>query len=306
MAKRFIDTNIFKKGFLKSLPPSTKLFYVYLFCECDHYGIWNVELDVAEVRLGISLDYTYVLDLLSDKIIEIEKGRKWFLPQFILFQYGTLNPKHKLHRSVFNELEKRNLLQYVSVPEELGNSSGRVKEKDKEKDKEKEKDKDKEKETAQISFIAEENTEVEVLLPESIENSAKRRKNGKKDEVYHTFISVYSDFLKKRGIPVKIGAVDGKALKELIKYIGKMDSVLSGRKTEADVFRYVLDNWNRLNAWTQTQVQMRQINSQIPNIIEQLRNGKQNNQTNTTLDLANALRNKIQGSTGTEFNSDNG
>lgn len=56
MAKRFIDTNIFKKGFLKQLPPSAKLFYIYLFCECDHYGIWNVEMDVAEVRLGISLE----------------------------------------------------------------------------------------------------------------------------------------------------------------------------------------------------------------------------------------------------------
>ena len=54
MAKRFIDTDIFKKRNVKDLEAPYKLLFIYLFTDCNHAGIWEVDLDVAEIRLGFS------------------------------------------------------------------------------------------------------------------------------------------------------------------------------------------------------------------------------------------------------------
>ena len=56
MAKRFIDTDLFKKRFIRDLPPAYKLLWVYLFCECDNAGIWEVDLEVAGLYCGETYD----------------------------------------------------------------------------------------------------------------------------------------------------------------------------------------------------------------------------------------------------------
>jgi len=180
MAKRFIDTGTFRTGFLRSLPPEYKLFYLYLLCECDHCGIWSVEIDVAELRIGAKIDLNQARKYFQNQVIEFEDGQKWFIPGFISFQYGSIDEqRNKIHQSIYNTLNTNNLLQYLnSINEGLPNPSvtvtepfpkGEVTPKYKYKDKEKDKDKDKEKEKPKIESLDLVFDEVEILDHELIE-----------------------------------------------------------------------------------------------------------------------------------------
>lgn len=111
MAKRFIDTDIFKKGFVKGLKAPHKLLWLYILNDCNHAGIWDVELDVAALRLGLSDEITpsIVKKAFKGKIQEIDGGKKWFIPSFIEFQYKELNESNRAHKSVILQLKKFDL-----------------------------------------------------------------------------------------------------------------------------------------------------------------------------------------------------
>ncbi len=109
MAKRYTDTEKWKKGFIKSLPPEYKLFFLFLLDECDHAGIWHIEMEIAEVRLGVKLSLEKIRGLFKERVVEFDGGTKLFIPDFIDFQYGELNPKNKVHKSVIEKLKKYNL-----------------------------------------------------------------------------------------------------------------------------------------------------------------------------------------------------
>lgn len=106
MAKRFIDTDLFRKPLMRSLEAPYKALWMYLLCECDHAGIWDVELDVAAMRLGMKLDPEKVVDKFGGAVIPVDGGAKWYLVGFVEFQYGTLNPANRVHASVIALLEK--------------------------------------------------------------------------------------------------------------------------------------------------------------------------------------------------------
>lgn len=106
MAKRFIDTDLFRKPFMRGLEAPYKALWIYLLCECDHAGIWTVELDVAQLRMGMKLDPEKAIEKMGGSVVEIDGGKKWFLPDFVTFQYGTLNPANRVHESVLSLLSK--------------------------------------------------------------------------------------------------------------------------------------------------------------------------------------------------------
>lgn len=107
MAKRFIDTDMFKDPFVRGLEAPLKPLWVYLFCDCNAAGIWNVELDVAKLRCGIDNRVTddQIKKAFSDKIVEIEDGEKWFIPSFIKNQYNNdLKAKNPATKKVIEQL----------------------------------------------------------------------------------------------------------------------------------------------------------------------------------------------------------
>ncbi len=109
---------------------------------------------------------------------------------------------------------------------------------------------------------------------------------------------MYTEFMKLKGIPIRITQADGKAMKLIIKYISEIDNIKNGTKPAIDVWKYILDNWHLQSDWMQTQIQLRQINSQLPNIIEHLKNGKRKpsaNDRQQLSDLAKTLRNAVEG-----------
>jgi hypothetical protein len=132
MAKRMTDTDKWKKPFMKTLPVEYKLFWLYLLDECDHSGIWHMELDLAELRLGIKLSPQKIRGFFKERIVEFDNGTKWFLPDFISFQYGELDMNNRAHKSVVDRLLKYNLpakIKGVACPLQG------AKDKDKDKDK---------------------------------------------------------------------------------------------------------------------------------------------------------------------------
>jgi hypothetical protein len=139
MAKRFTDNEKWKKSFFKGLSTVHKLFFLYIHDDCNHAGVWEVEMDVAQLRIGEQLNETEILQQFNGYVYVFSNGERWFMPAFVKFQYGTLNPKVNAHKSVINILKQSNL---VNVYEQFIKGSLTLKDKDKDKDKVKAKDKD--------------------------------------------------------------------------------------------------------------------------------------------------------------------
>ena len=133
MAKRFVDTSIWKRKWYRCLPPKMKLFYFYMITNCDHAGMYDVDLELAEFQIGMPVKQKDIDEHLKEHI-KVIKDDKWWVKAFPDFQYGELNPNVKAHASVIKILTKYNCL--VTVP----NSLHRVQDKDKDKVKDKEKD----------------------------------------------------------------------------------------------------------------------------------------------------------------------
>lgn len=155
MPKRFTDTEKWKKPFIRGLEGPYKLLWFYILDDCDHAGIWQVDFEVARIRTGQhDLDYQKALNVFGDRVQPIEKF-KWFIPDFISFQYGELSEKNRLHLSVIQILSKNKL----DIKKNKGLISPLEGDKDKDKDKDKELEKDKEK------YITVENEKIFDVMP---------------------------------------------------------------------------------------------------------------------------------------------
>jgi hypothetical protein len=112
MAKRFTDSSKWTKHWFAVLTPEYKLFWIYLLDQCDNAGIYDKYLELAEFSIGLKLNEQDILEKFGKHIVQISH-KKWFLPKFIEFQYGDLNPANKAHLSVIKKLQKYNLDQYI-------------------------------------------------------------------------------------------------------------------------------------------------------------------------------------------------
>jgi hypothetical protein len=163
MAKRYTDTNKYKKPFIRGLQGAYKLFWDYLYHDCDHAGIWIVDFDIAQIYIGADMkinkaDALKFFNQNETRIIEFDNEQKWFIKPFIDFQYGELNPANRVHNSVLSVLLSNNL---IEKNKGLGSPLEGAKDKDKDKDKYKDKDKDKDilKRREKIKFSDLENTQ---------------------------------------------------------------------------------------------------------------------------------------------------
>ncbi len=144
MAKRFTDTTKWQLRWFRNLTPANKLFWHYLNDACDHAGFWNVDFGLASFQLSQPLDEEEVLEVFADKVTVLEQGDKWFIKDFVEFQYGELKPTNNTHKSVLKLLSK--------YSEGLGRGLAGAKDKDQDKAKdmvmEKAKEEDKTKHTS--------------------------------------------------------------------------------------------------------------------------------------------------------------
>jgi hypothetical protein len=148
MAKRFTDTNKYKKPFYRALPGPYKLLWDFLYHDCDHAGIWIVDFETAQIYVGkdMPVEIARALELFNEKetrVVEIDGGAKWFIPGFIDFQYGKLKENNRAHLSVITILSRAGLLDADNNPiqnKPLVSPFEGAKYKDMDKDKELDKD----------------------------------------------------------------------------------------------------------------------------------------------------------------------
>lgn len=129
MAKRFTDSDKWKDPWFCGLSPTDKLFWFYLLDNCDHAGIWQVNWPLVKFHLG-KIYKNEELKSFEGRIFYISEF-KWFLPKFLIFQYGTLNPENKAHSSVMKILEKEGALKGHICPLDTAQDMDKDMDKDK-------------------------------------------------------------------------------------------------------------------------------------------------------------------------------
>lgn len=135
MAKRFIGTDIWSQDWFLDMPNEYKLFWNYMLCECDHAGLFKVNVRMfnslceCKVSPDRSLEYFN-----SDKQrIRVIKPTLWYIEDFVSFQYGVqLNSANRVHKSIIDLLEL-NEVKLGSI-RGLKDLKEGVKDKDKDKD----------------------------------------------------------------------------------------------------------------------------------------------------------------------------
>ena len=138
MAKRFTDSEKWKKRWFRQSTKDMKLFWLYLLDNCNHAGIYEVDIETASHFIGSKIKELDILRNFKSKIIPIDED-KWFIPKFIEFQYGELNENVNAHKSVIKILNKYDLNKPI---EQLPNSCPTDLYMDKDQDQDKNKDKD--------------------------------------------------------------------------------------------------------------------------------------------------------------------
>jgi len=153
MAKRFTETGKWKKKWIRELSPEMKLFWFYLLDNCDHAGIWEVDIELAAFQIGIELDESEILNTFNRKIVPFKPG-KWFVPKFIVYQYGELNESNRAHLSVIKILTKYGLYKGLNEVEQGAYKKPEgAKDKEQYKELDNVKDKDKESKESQLLTI---------------------------------------------------------------------------------------------------------------------------------------------------------
>jgi hypothetical protein len=240
MAKRFTDTNKYKKPFIRGLQGAYKLFWDYLYHDCDHSGIWIVDIQIAQMYLGSDMKITKekaLLNFNSDevRIIEIDNGKKWFIPSFIIFQYGQLSENNRAHTSIITSLKKHNLLNTdLSIKPLTSPLQG-----DKEMDMEME----------------------QVMDMEMVKDKEWKRKN--------IFSDCFTDwFLAENETPFKMQTKDFVAIASIEKYC--TENKKEGFEA-IEMFRFVLEKYSTLPEWYLNNKNPTFINSKFPEIIALIR-----------------------------------
>lgn len=132
MAKRFTDTDKWKRAWFCELPLKAKLAWYYLLDNCDHRGVWFKNFRKMSFELDFKVDEHDFIVWFGDKL-RLFDGDKYFVPSFVEFQYGVLNPGNNAHKSIIELIETLKNL----GPNEAQNSPSRgAQDKDTDKDKE--------------------------------------------------------------------------------------------------------------------------------------------------------------------------
>jgi len=138
MAKRFTDTDKWKREWFCELNLKAKAVWFYILDNCDHRGVWFENFKLLSAQLGTKVTKSEFETWFKGKVRPFD-GDKYFIPSFVAFQYGELNPSNNAHRAIVQLVEKLDsLVDKVAPHEDLGSPLGGAQDKDKDKDKEKE------------------------------------------------------------------------------------------------------------------------------------------------------------------------
>ena len=93
-------------------------------------------------------------------------------------------------------------------------------------------------------------------------------------DIYKMSIDIYHKFcLSNFDAPAKIDAIQGKSMKTILKYLKTLCKQKGDDSQESilNALKYIFKNWKNLEPFLQKQVKLSQINSNLVNIIKQLK-----------------------------------
>jgi hypothetical protein len=137
--KRFTETTKWDDPWFRKLPAKLKCLWQYMCDRCDGAGVIDLDYELAGFQIGAKLNEQDVLGL-GDRVEKLECG-KWWVRQFVAFQYGKLSEDCKAHGPVFTSLAAYGLTDRVSKGYPKGIHTLKDKERDKEEVQETETDK---------------------------------------------------------------------------------------------------------------------------------------------------------------------
>lgn len=155
--KRFTDTEKWKDSWFRKLPSEYKNLWQYITDNCDNAGIWKPDFELASFFIGQTIESTTAINLFNEnkKRIKVLENSKWYITDFISFQYGELTEKCKPHLQVLSLLKKHNLTKEYAKGILTLQEKDKEQDKDIEKDKDQNKDQNKEKEDQQKKWFKE-------------------------------------------------------------------------------------------------------------------------------------------------------
>ncbi len=110
MPNRFIDTEFFKRPFVRGLDAPLKTLYAFIICDCDNSGIWSPDFEIASIYIGQKVERKSVEIAFKNKIIELKNGQ-WFFPDFIEHQYPKgLQDTNPAHNKIIKRLTQLKLI----------------------------------------------------------------------------------------------------------------------------------------------------------------------------------------------------
>ena len=131
MAKRFTDTDKWKKTWFRKLGPKVQHIWNYLCDSCDHAGIWEVDLGLLEFQTGVKISLEEIAAVFRGKVHVFDHGSKLWVIPFFDFQYGESKAEFKARISALKRLQKFNLADdagypLVTVTQDLEKTPGTV------------------------------------------------------------------------------------------------------------------------------------------------------------------------------------
>lgn len=105
--KRFTATEKWADSWFRKLKPRHKLLWQYIVDNCDQSGVWKVDLELASYYIGEKVDST-ALVAFGGRVRDVGRDR-WWMPGFIVFQFGKLSEDCPYHVKVSKLLEEHRL-----------------------------------------------------------------------------------------------------------------------------------------------------------------------------------------------------
>jgi hypothetical protein len=108
VAKRFTDTDKWKRPWFRQLPFKAKLIWFYVLDNCDHCGVWPVDFELMGFQTGMKVTAQEFSCWFDGKFKSIGDD-KFFFPSFVTFQQGSLTSAKNAHKPIIAFLEKHGL-----------------------------------------------------------------------------------------------------------------------------------------------------------------------------------------------------
>lgn len=138
MAKRFTDTDKWKKKWFRELGSRLRDLRQFILDDCNHAGIWEIDLDRAKYHIGQKVSLDDIRKAFKNELTFFDHNTKLAIKPFVTFQYGVLRETNNTHRSVLNLLKPLERSQGAGQP--LPSPCPGDQDKDKDKDKDLDKD----------------------------------------------------------------------------------------------------------------------------------------------------------------------